>query len=278
MAQEDRFGLDWSDDELDIIIADYFSMLRSELNSIEYNKSAHRRSLVKLTGRTEGSVERKHQNISAVLGELAIPTISGYKPLPNFQKSIIDAVDRYLTLNPAYLTPEQPIRNLGEAPNLFIEPPPVLHPTVQKQDKELVRLVRKFDPVERDFRNRSLGKAGEEMVFTFERQHLTAQGRADLARKVRWVSQEDGDGAGYDIRSFDHEGSERLIEVKTTNGLQTTPFYLTRNELSFSNERPKEFRICRLYDFSKRPKMFELVPPIEKLVRLEPLSFSASFT
>jgi hypothetical protein len=55
-----------------------------------------------------------------------------------------------------------------------------------------MRLVRKFDPVERDFRNRSLGKAGEEMVFTFERQHLTAQGRADLARKVRWVSQEVG--------------------------------------------------------------------------------------
>jgi hypothetical protein len=102
-------------------------------------------------------------------------------------------------------------------------------------------------------------------------------GRPDLAGKVRWVAQEDGDGAGYDIRSYDPTGSERLIEVKTTNGLQTTPFYLTRNELSFSNERPKEFRICRLYDFSRQPKMFELVPPIETLVRLEPISFSASF-
>jgi hypothetical protein len=173
MAQEDRFGLDWSDDELDIIIADYFSMLRSELDSIEYNKSAHRRSLVSLTGRTEGSVERKHQNISAVLCELALPTISGYKPLPNFQKSIIDAVDRYLTLNPKNLSPEQSIRNFGEAPNLFIEPPPILQPSSRNQDKELVRLIRKFDPVERDFRNRSLGKAGEEMVFTFERQYLT---------------------------------------------------------------------------------------------------------
>jgi Domain of unknown function (DUF3883) len=115
-------------------------------------------------------------------------------------------------------------------------------------------------------------------VFAFEREHLIGQGRPGLAKKVRWVSQEDGDGAGYDIQSFDAKGSERLIEVKTTNGLQTTPFYLTRNELSFSNERPNEFRICRLYDFSKKPRMFELVPPIEKLVRLEPISFSASFT
>jgi hypothetical protein len=276
MAKEDRFGLDWSDDELDFIIADYFVMLRSELNGLDYNKSVHRRSLVALIGRTEGSVERKHQNISAVLDELALPTISGYKPLPNFQKSIIEAIDRYLTHNPEDLEPEQTVKTFAEAPNLFIEPPPVLQPFSRK-DKELTRLVRKFDPVERDFRNRSLGKAGEELIFAFERQNLIAQGRSDLARNVRWVSQEDGDGAGYDIRSYDHKGFDRLIEVKTTNGLQTTPFYLTRNELSFSNERPKEFRICRLYDFSKKPKMFELAPPIEKLVRLEPLSFAASF-
>jgi hypothetical protein len=276
MAQEDRFGLDWNDEELDFIIADYFSMLHSELKGASYNKSAHRRTLIDRIGRTEGSVERKHQNISAVLNELALPTISGYKPLPNFQKSIIDAIDRYLTLNPQNLNPE-PAESLSEAPSLFIEPAPLLGP-VSYRDEELARLVRKFDPVERDFRNRSLGKAGEALVFAFERQHLIAHGRPDLARKVRWVSQEDGDGAGYDIRSYDPKGAERLLEVKTTNGLQTTPFYLTRNELSFSNARPQEFRICRLYDFSRQPKMFELEPPIEKLVRLEPISFSASFS
>jgi hypothetical protein len=276
MANDDRFGLDWSDDELDFIIVDYFRMLQSELNGMDYNKSAHRRSLVKLIGRTEGSVERKHQNISAVLGELALPTISGYKPLPNFQKSIIDAIERYLTRNPETFALQQPVAGLGEAPNLFIEPAPILESVVHK-DKEIVRLIRKFDPVERDFKNRSLGKAGEEVVFMFERQQLIAQGRSDLASNVRWISQEDGDGAGYDIRSYNQNGSERLIEVKTTNGIQTTPFYLTRNELSFSKEKPKEFRICRLYDFAKKPKMFELMPPLEKLVRLEPLSFSASF-
>lgn len=276
MSQDDRFGMDWNDEELDFIVADYFSMLHSELDGAEYNKSAHRRSLIALIGRTEGSVERKHQNISAVLNELALPTISGYKPLPNFQKSIIDAIDRYLTLNPKNLNPQQSTRSFNEAPNLFIEPAPILGP-VSHKERELARLVKKFDPVERDFKNRSLGKAGEEMVFAFERQHLIGQGRPDLARKVRWVSQEDGDGAGYDIQSYDPKGSERLIEVKTTNGLQTTPFYLTRNELSFSNERPTEFRICRLYDFSKKPRMFELAPPIEKLVRLEPISYSASF-
>ena len=276
MAQDDRFGLDWNDEELDFIVADYFSMLHSELSGADYSKSAHRRSLIDRIGRTQGSVERKHQNISAVLSELALPTIAGYKPLPNFQKSIIDAIDRHLTSNPRSLNPEQSVSGLNEQQGLFVEAAPVFEPP-SHNESELARLVRKFDPVERDFRNRSLGKAGEAMVFAFERDHLIGRGRPDLARKVRWVSQEDGDGAGYDIRSFDAKGSERLIEVKTTNGLQTTPFYLSRNELSFSNERPNEFRICRLYDFSKKPKMFELTPPIEKLVRLEPISFSASF-
>ena len=110
MSQDNRFGMDWNDEELDFIIADYFSMLHSELNGADYNKSAHRRSLIARIGRTEGSVERKHQNISAVLNELALPIISGYKPLPNFQKSIIDAIDRYLTLNPQNLNPEQSAR------------------------------------------------------------------------------------------------------------------------------------------------------------------------
>jgi hypothetical protein len=137
--------------------------------------------------------------------------------------------------------------------------------------------VRKFDPAERDFRNRKLGYDGEEMVLRFEQHRLRQLDRPNLAKKIRWISQEEGAGAGYDILSFDHKGGERFLEVKTTVGSQTAPFYLTRNDLSFSKERPREFPICRLYDFSKTPKMFELAPPLEKLLHLEPLSFEASF-
>ena len=90
--------------------------------------------------------------------------------------------------------------------------------------------MRKFDPVERDLCNRSLGKAGEEFVVDVERRQLTGADRPDLARKVRWVAAEDGDGAGYDVLSFDATGRERLLEVKTTNGSARTPYFLTRNE------------------------------------------------
>lgn len=46
------------------------------------------------------------------------------------------------------------------------------------------------------------------------------------------MSHVDGDGVGYDIRGFDTDGSDRLIQVKTTNGWERTPFHITRNELA----------------------------------------------
>ena len=54
----------------------------------------------------------------------------------------------------------------------------------------LRHLVRKFDPVERDYRNRTLGKAGERFVLDLDRRRLTQAGRVDLAERVRWVAAE----------------------------------------------------------------------------------------
>ena len=95
-----------------------------------------------------------------------------------------------------------------------------------------------------------------------EQQRLRAHGQLDLARKVEWTSEVRGDGAGYDIRSFDLNGGDRLIEVKTTNGPAKTPFFLSENERGFSTERPEVFRLLRLYNFVAQPSAFELRPPL----------------
>jgi hypothetical protein len=107
---------------------------------------------------------------------------------------------------------------------------------------------------------------------------LNGAGRSDLAKKVKWVSEELGDGAGFDVLSFNLSGDERLLEVKTTSGHQRTPFYLTENERLLSAERPKEFRLVRLYDFLREPKAFELVPPLEESVMLRPMAYRAAFS
>jgi Domain of unknown function (DUF3883) len=76
------------------------------------------------------------------------------------------------------------------------------------------RLVGKFDPAARDARNRDLGRAGEEFVVAFERRRLEKAGKSNLARDVRWVSDLDGDGYGYDVQSFELDGEPRLLEIK----------------------------------------------------------------
>jgi hypothetical protein len=270
-------GQDWTDNELDRIVADYFQMLGEEIAGVPFNKAAHNRALREHIDRSKSSVEFKHRNISAVLSKLGLPTIKGYFPAENFQGAIIAAIDRFVSQNPLALHPEKTVEGWAEAQGLFVGmPPPLLPVTPRPADME--RLVRKFNPVERDFRNRKLGRHGEEMVFRHERQRLQQLDRPDLAKKIRWISEELGDGAGYDILSFDAHGKERLLEVKTTVGSDVTPFYITRNELLLATERPEAFRLCRVFDFTSQPRMFELIPPLDKLVHLSPLSFEASFS
>jgi hypothetical protein len=252
-------------------------MIYQEVAGLAFNKAEHNRTLRTKVDRSGPSIEFKHRNISAVLERLGLPTIRGYLPAANHQRAIVPAIDRYLSHHPAALHPEKVVAGFTERLGLFVAEPPPLLP-ITPQPRELERLVRKFNPVERDFRNRKLGRDGEEMVFQFEQEKLRQVDRPDLAKKVRWISEEDGDGAGFDILSFDSNGKERLLEVKTTVGSETTPFYITRNELSLSSERPDAFRLCRVFEFSKQPRMFELSPPLDQLIHLSPLSYEASFS
>jgi hypothetical protein len=277
MADETKIGTHWQDDELDAIVADYFAMLEADLSGHPYIKSKHSQALMTRIGRTHRSVEFKHQNISAVLDELGMPWIPGYIPKRNYQNAIFGAIDRYLSRHPAILESVPVPRSLTTPPSTVFVDAPVLTADSMPIPDGLRHLVRKFDPVERDYRNRCLGNAGESFVVDLERRQLAEADRADLAREVRWVAAEDGDGAGYDILSFDQSGCARLIEVKTTNGSARTPFYLSRNERELAKERPAEWRIYRVHRFAKEPHVFTIAPPLETSVNLRPETWRASF-
>ncbi len=257
-------------------------MLADDIAGRKCNKAEHRRSLLPLLNdRSESAVEFKHQNISAVLKGLGEDWIPGYRPAFNFQMSLADAVVRWLTAHPVWLTrlPGELITTapvdhlqlrLGPPPTQSNEPPP-------DELEQMLHVARKFDVAGRDERNRALGRAGEERALIHERAMLKSAGRVDLARKVRWVAQEDGDGAGYDIASFAPDGRSRLIEVKTTNGWDRTPFYVSRNELAVADERRSEWCLLRLWNFSREPKAFELFAPLTAHVSLTAMTFQATF-
>ena len=71
---------DWSGEQNGAIVADYFAMLGADIAGRPYSKAAHNRLLQAVIDRPRGSIEYKHQNISAVLKGLGEDWIPGYKP------------------------------------------------------------------------------------------------------------------------------------------------------------------------------------------------------
>jgi hypothetical protein len=270
-------GTPWTESEVSAVVDSYFWMLATERAGVPYSKAENRRRLMATVRRSEGSIERKLQNISAVLDVLGAQWINGYKPLAHYQDALVAAVERSLGREPGFLYPvsEDTQALVLNEEAIFVPPPPFVD-----LDKTLTpavrRLVGKFDPAERDARNRDLGKAGEKFVVEFERDRLRRAGRNDLAEDVRWVADLDGDGYGYDVRSFESDGQERLLEIKTTCGHERTAFWLTRREIDVAAEKCGIYRIRRVFHFRNRAQMFEVAPPLEEGLLMSPATFLAS--
>lgn len=269
----------WSIEENEATVGAYFTMLADELAGIPFSKAENRRRLMAIVQRPEKAIEFKHQNISAVLLGLGQPWIEGYKPASNFQTSLVDVVARYLEREAGWLKAVavgSGAKALREAKPLWIGPPPTLRNTPPPLDLATIdAIARKYDVAERDMRNRQLGRAGEEFIVEHERSSLRSAGRHDLAAGVRWTADEEGDGAGYDIASFEPDGSTRLLEVKTTNGWERTPFHITRNEIAVAEQRRDCWHLIRLWNFAREPRAFAIRPPLERHVELTPTSFLA---
>ncbi len=270
---------DWQDEELELIVADYFDMLQRELEGQPFNKSEHRRMLQAQLERSDGSIEFKRRNISAVMEILGLPFIEGYVPAENYQASLFKVVEARLEANDLVTRLSQPAGKIALPPEAGItfDNPPQKIERRSNPGPAIHALLRKWDPAIRDANARELGKAGESYLFQAEQNRLSSLGRDDLAQQVRWVSKEDGDGAGYDIRSYTACGEERWLEVKTTNGPNTTPFWISRNELQVSEQNPTPFRLVRLYHFSRTPAAYRLHPPLLDHVHLIATQYRASF-
>ncbi len=91
-----------------------------------------------------------------------------------------------------------------------------------------------------------IGDLGEMLVIDWERERLLAAG---IDKNPEHSSKTEGDGLGYDILSYDDNGDELFIEVKTTEQGYDAPFMITRSELEKSNVNPSAFTLYRLYDF-----------------------------
>jgi len=77
--------------------------------------------------------------------------------------------------------------------------------------------------------SRKVGDTGERLVLRHERERLIKLGRQDLADRIRYHAQE-LEFVGWDITSFDDDGNEMFIEVKSSIGKTVSRVNLTINE------------------------------------------------
>lgn len=275
---------DWSSIEVELIIADYFSMLIDELSGKAINKAQHRKALMPLlNNRTDGSVEFKHQNISAVLIGMGIPYIKGYKPRFNFQKLLLtNKVHRYLLQHPyldsifiAFADESVPTSQNVDFNN-WVYPAPVIQIEGIKEI-ETIRKAVKVNYLQREEQNLSLGLKGEEQALLYEKFLLTNAGKEALADKIEWVSKDQGDGLGFDILSKNLDGSDKYIEVKTTKLGREAPFFFTANEYNFSLEQETNYHLYRIFDFNHHPKIFTCLGSYNQFCKIKPIVYKGSF-
>ena len=279
-----KSGWDWL--ECEMIIKDYLEMLQKELQGIPYSKTDQRRALQsRLNNRSNGSIEYKHQNISAVLLQIGLPYIPGYKPAFNYQHQLKQAVLAHIARKPSDLDDliESAASETDGAEIQDLDWTRVLDPNPPERLTDFTRpdrlyLARTSNFSEREQLNRSLGESGERFALRFEKNRLISAGREDLAREVEWSSEVRGDGLGYDIRSFDPKYERELfVEVKTTNSGKYQPFFLSENERAFSNDQSGSYCLYRIYEFKKKPRLFMLAGAVEQHAKLLPQQYRATF-
>ncbi|PRA00196.1 hypothetical protein CQ017_03965 [Arthrobacter sp. MYb224] len=291
MATEQRLGVtgeDWTSYEVDLVVSRYLSLYVRAAKGENFSKAQVYRDLAGvLKVRSADSVALKMSNISSVMLGLGWPNLPGMGPLPNIQHVLVDHVSRAIK-------EYNGLDNLDEAAIRLVTRTPASGPleiVLASQIPKMLRLGGAFstdlargirrDYVELEARNSSLGLAGELAVLDFEEKRLSALGARKLANKIEHVSVIRGDGLGYDIHSFEVDGRDKLIEVKTTTGSGVIPFYVSSNELKFSREFPEYFCLSRVFDFPttvtgrKKVQLYELNGSLSDTCDLHPESYKA---
>ena len=97
------------------------------------------------------------------------------------------------------------------------------------------------------------GALGELLVLEYERKRLVRAKRPNLAAMVRWTSKENI-AAGFDISSFEINGSPRFIEVKASVG-GARRFMITRNEWNVAQIEKDRYWIYFVTNINSKPEI-----------------------
>ncbi len=171
---------------------------------------------------------------------------------------------------------DEPITEVAEEIELNIAD----NPTMVSKNKSISYKVRAKEDInysEQQTISQKIGDRGEELVLRNEIEKTKEWGLPnETLSKVRRVSLE-SDDYGFDILSFDQEGNERYLEVKTTktNG-KNFSFILTRNEFETAKYYGKMYSFVIVFDILSNPRIWYMGNPFVEepyKVKIQPTQY-----
>lgn len=224
-----------------------------------------------------------HGQISAILIGHGLPYLTRARPRRNTNPSLSGMVRTYLYNHPHLLElmERDVFRRVTDVPPVedhekLVMTPPRGDEIPQVSNHDRARLLSGVDFLAREQRNHSLATAGQKFVLAFEEARLRANGRHSHADAIEHVTADNGDGPGYAIHSYGLDGSDRLIEVKTTCYGRETPFYVSAHEVAISQRHGDRFWIYRVFAFRDQPRLYMLHGALDGTVNLEPTEYRAT--
>lgn len=135
-------------------------------------------------------------------------------------------------------------------------------PIDAKERKDRIRSKDGIDYSDQQKRNQETGDIGEKLVLANEIDKARKWGLSeDLVSQIRRVSLE-SDDYGFDILSFDQNGKEHYIEVKTTKASSNNlSFVLTQNELDHARKYGSAYSIVMVFDVAQNPRIWDMGNP-----------------
>lgn len=141
----------------------------------------------------------------------------------------------------------------------LVESLPIIKKTKKETQKKQFKS-RKVNWSQVQDSNKKTGEIGEELVMQWEKKKLeNSKHYKHLANNIVHESKVNGDGAGYDIKSYDADtGQEMYLEVKTTTQSFNTALYMTKNERDFMENNKDKFFVYRLFNLVYDPHFARL--------------------
>ncbi|MEG1164630.1 MAG: DUF3883 domain-containing protein [Anaerovoracaceae bacterium] len=210
-----------------------------------------------------------------------------------FKNNDIVMKDWTLDLFAEFLYREYPKGPLSDTREIPLELRPYVRPNFPKNysyefvyptilDKHTIFTSKKHSKKKRDYdadahHKRILGERGEKIVLEAEFNRLQKLEAINLANRIKQVSKE-SDSFGYDILSYNEDGSERYIEVKATSSpVGEFSFYYTANELNTAIKYQEQYYVYIVFGVTTETPKIWIMPnpfvPKNELMEMIPVNY-----